>query len=582
MRKISQILAIIASLAVSVSGFIPLRATAAELLPVSAQIGSWKVTTVARESADIRVEAYKLDRNLVAWTETNLSAGVRTLNAFDGVNVKTLAVMGLDEWNDVADAGFFDPVSGNFDVADGLVVWTKREGADREIFSWDGYEVRKVSDNVFDDKHPITSNGRVAWTSAPGSSYNLMVKDAQGVRRIDSWNVLNYAFSGDNLYWLNKRGNENWFRVFVNDGFATRPVGEGDDRSIRKYFFSDDKGTVAWEYSTKRWEYDKRVIYLSNRGADAVRMAQRDVPPNVTRIEDVEGSEVLFSSTDLLYTKYLESTSFISSVNGREKTLAREMVPVKARFMDGGYVRHVVPENSSAVKFFGSTQDFVSMDPVNYNVFDADGATAAVALASKGIVAFTSGKSTSTLIPTAARGRDIAVRNGDIAFIEGEAGSGLLRFATSTVLVKSNGSVRSVSGHLVKAAGSRAVYLAADDGKRYVFSGLGQFNGWYGADFSSVRTLSASKMSAMPLSGIVIFRPGYKLLKIATQPQLYAVGKDGMLHWVRSDEVAATLFGKDWQRNVETIDSTVVADYGVGSPIADLMAYQAAMYAGQK
>lgn len=582
MRKIAKLIAIIASAALMATTLLsPLRVSAAETIPTSVQFGQWKVSSVARETADVRIESYKVDRNLVAWTELNATKGERVLYSFDGINVKTLAVMNVEEWNaDSASVGFFSPVTGNYDAADGLVVWTKREGADREIFSFDGFEVRKVSDNTYDDKHPITSKGRVAWTSLPGSSYNLMVSDSQGIRRVDSWHVLNYAFSGSNLYWLNKRPNEDWFRVFVNDGFANRAVGQGDDRSISKYFFTDGKGTAAWEYSTKRWDYDKRIMYLSYNGAEATRMAQRDVPPNVTRIEDVEGGQILFNTTDLLYTRLIENTSFITVASGREKTLSREAAPVKARFTDSGFVRHIVPENSSAVVFNnGTVQDFVSMDPVAYNLFDADGPTAAAALPTKNVIAYNGGKT--TVIPTGAGVRDLTVKNGDIAWIEGDAGSRALRFATRTLLVKAGADVRTVSGKLIKAAGNPAVYLAADDGRRYVFSGPGQFNGWFNGDFSSVRTVSSTKIAAMPLAGIVMYRPGYKLLKVSSQPQLYTVGKDGQLHWVRSQEVVTTLFGQSWNQSIELVDSTLVADYGVGQPISDLVAYQAAIYQGK-
>jgi len=78
----------------------------------------------------------------------------------------------------------------------------------------------------------------------------------------------------------------------------------------------------------------------------------------------------------------------------------------------------------------------------------------------------------------------------------------------------------------------------------------------------------------MPLAGTVIYRPGQKLLKVASQPQVYTVGGDGQLHWVRSQDIVATLYGQRWQQQIELVDATLVADYGVGRPIADLIAFQ--------
>ena len=200
----------------------PLRALGAEIAPVSNSIDPWVVTTLAKDAGGVFIEAYKVDKNLVAWTE--VTSDKRKLYAYDGVQIRTLAVFDKSEWKDDG-VGFYDAVKGNFDVADGFVVWTMSDGLDREIYSFDGESVKKVSNNTFDDRHPIVSKGRIAWTSQPGSNYNLMLKDRFGTRLIDSWQVQNYAFSGSNLFWLNKRANEDWFRVFVNGGLVNGAVG---------------------------------------------------------------------------------------------------------------------------------------------------------------------------------------------------------------------------------------------------------------------------------------------------------------------------------------------------------------------
>lgn len=569
MSKFNKIVTVITVLTLALGSLaLSGRVAAAELPPVSASVGSWVVANLAADRDGWKIESYKNDRDLVAWTEISEAEGLRRLYVHDGIDTRLLASMSLNEWNDEADAPFFDPVSGNYDVADGLVVWVKNDGSDREIYSFDGAQIQPVSNNTYDDKHPVTSRGRIAWTSVPGTSYNLMVKDGAGIHRLDGYHVLNYAWSGYNLFWMNRLPNEDWFRVFRYDGRYTAPVGEGDDRPLRQYFYVDGQGSAAWEYSTKRWEYDKRVIYLSMNGAEARRIIQRDVPPNLMRIDDVRGVEVLLNTTDLL-TSLLDDSTLIRSNGFTSKNIARKPAMSRARFVEGGIVRHLVPETSSALIFNGDQggEDYVSLDHVILDRFESDGNIAAGALLKGGIVTFVRGKD--EIIPTSSQVRSLSVRGGDIAWIEGDAGRGILKTATQPLLVKTSAGTKYLNGHLVKTAGQPNVYLAAADGKRYLIPSEGQFFGWYG-DFHSVRTLPAVTLSSLPLAGNVLYRPGYRLIKTADSPRVYAIGEQGLLHWVTSADTLVQFYGSDWYRTkLDTVPQYLLADYAFGTNIDD-------------
>ncbi len=551
----------------------PIRALGAEIAPVSTPVDPWVVTTLAKDAGSTRIEAYKADKNLVAWTELNGSS--RTLYAYDGTQIRTLASFDASDWKDDGN-GFYDAVKGNFDVADGMVVWTMSDGHDREIYSFDGEAVKKVSDNSFDDRHPIVSKGRIAWTSQPGNQYNLMVKDKFGVRLVDSWHVLNYAFSGQNLFWLNMRPNENWFRVFVNGGLVNGAVGQGDDRPIAQYFITDGKGSAAWEYSTKRWDYDKRITYVSVGGANAIGVIQRDVPPMVTRLEDMNDGVVIMNVTDLLLTDLQHKTSLLKITGAMQDVIYRKEAPSKVRFMDGGYVRHREPNANTPLVFRADQggESFVTLDAVILDRFDADGSAAAGARVGGGLNTWIDGKA--VIIPSSVEATSLTVKNGDIAWIEGASGSQTLKFATTPVLVKSAAGAKSVTGHLVKAKGSSAVYLAAADGRRYAFDGESKYFSWY-RTFDSVETVSAAAIASMPLGGNVLYKPGSHLLKVASSPRVYVIGKDGTIHWVTSEDVVLSAFGNYWKQQIAVIDEGSLADYPVGAPITDSGKYYAAM-----
>jgi len=549
----------------------------------SRQFGSWSVSLIGSgDTGHYGIESMKVDRDLVAWTEVdrNPESGEienRLLVVFDGLGTRILASLDAEDWDRDAGNGFFDHVSGNYDVADGAVVWIQTDGFDREVWIHRDGHTSRVSDNSYDDRHPVTSLGRVAWTSLPGGAYNLMVSDRRGVRKLDSYHVMNYAFSGRNLFWLNRLPHEDWFRVFREDGTRQDAVGEGDDRPLPDYFLSDGQGTVAWEYSTKKWDYDKRVVYLSPDGGQAVRVIQRDVPPNITRVEDVRGSEVLLNVHDLL-TSMLFDVSLIRADGGvTDEYLTRQMAMSRARFTDSGVVRHLVPETSSALLYRDDAsgyEDYLTLDHVIHDRFEAQDGTVIGALLKGGVILHRDGAATEVASDRSASA--VATSGDAAAWIETDGDSWYLYAAQPLVTVRTSQGVRQVSGRLVKSPEHPAVYLAARDGRRYTFPSEGQFYSWY-EDFSPLSVIGATELAARPLGGNVLYRPGSRLLKTALSPAVYIVGENGILHWVTDAQVLEDVYGQGWQRHIAVIPDSHLADYTFGESIGDIYGYHMAL-----
>jgi hypothetical protein len=122
------------------------------------------------------------------------------------------------------------------------------------------------------------------------------------------------------------------------------------------------------------------------------------------------------------------------------------------------------------------------------------------------------------------------------------------------------------SSSLVKLADSQAVYYCGADGKRYVFPNDKIYFTWY-ADFDSVMTISSEEMAKLPLGGNATYKPGVKMLKIQTDPKVYAVDKNGTLRWIRSAETAARLYGAEWKKQVDDLPDSFFFDYGIGEEI---------------
>ncbi len=123
-----------------------------------------------------------------------------------------------------------------------------------------------------------------------------------------------------------------------------------------------------------------------------------------------------------------------------------------------------------------------------------------------------------------------------------------------------------VSGSRLKTSTSTAVYYCGADGRRYLFPNNKTYFTWY-ANFTGVLTITSAQLSAIPFGGNVTFRPGVKMVKMQTDPKVYAVGQGGVLRWVKSDETAVALYGADWAKKIDDVPEAFFTNYVIGEPV---------------
>ncbi|MEI7452554.1 MAG: hypothetical protein WCK37_05150 [Candidatus Falkowbacteria bacterium] len=153
----------------------------------------------------------------------------------------------------------------------------------------------------------------------------------------------------------------------------------------------------------------------------------------------------------------------------------------------------------------------------------------------------------------------------------------LRKFFASTVIAMTvvamsgaivpNASAAASAGDLIKKDGLSAVYFLGNDGKRYVFTNQDVYASWY-KDFSGVVTVSASELSSYPLGGNVVMRAGTKLVKIVSDPSVYAVEPNGVLRKIQSESQATTLYGASWAKRVVDVADSFFTNYTISSPLA--------------
>jgi maleate cis-trans isomerase len=158
-------------------------------------------------------------------------------------------------------------------------------------------------------------------------------------------------------------------------------------------------------------------------------------------------------------------------------------------------------------------------------------------------------------------------------------GTILYSFIPSLVLAASMGvgslHIATISaGSVIKGSGP-ALYYLSTNGKRYVFPNDKAYFSWY-PDFSEVQTVSDSTLASYPLGGNVTYRPGNELVKIQSDPKVYAIDKGGVLRWVNSESAATAIFGSDWSQHVDDIADAFFINYTIGDPIYSASDYNPA------
>lgn len=127
------------------------------------------------------------------------------------------------------------------------------------------------------------------------------------------------------------------------------------------------------------------------------------------------------------------------------------------------------------------------------------------------------------------------------------------------------------SGNLIKGSLPAAYYCGAD-GKRYVFPNDKAYFTWY-PNFAGVQSISDADLANIMIGGNVTYRPGVKMVKIQSDPKVYAVAKGGMLRWVSSESVAVALYGSDWNKEIDDISDAFFVNYTVGTQISSAVDY---------
>lgn len=138
-------------------------------------------------------------------------------------------------------------------------------------------------------------------------------------------------------------------------------------------------------------------------------------------------------------------------------------------------------------------------------------------------------------------------------------------------------------GDLIRsdAKGAFAVYYYFN-GKRYVFPTQKTFLSWYTSaqlkktsEGGLVKIIPAADMGQISMGGNVTYKPGVRMVKVDSDPKVYAVAKNGTLRWVKTEAAASGLFGANWNKMIDDIPDGFFTNYTLGADVASTSDFNA-------
>ncbi len=139
-------------------------------------------------------------------------------------------------------------------------------------------------------------------------------------------------------------------------------------------------------------------------------------------------------------------------------------------------------------------------------------------------------------------------------------------FAVLALLPSSADASTFQAGDLIKGSAPSVYYYNVDE-KRYVFPDEKTYFTWY-SGFDSVKTVTDAELAAVAIGGNVTYRPGTRMIKVESDPRVYAVAHGSILRWVETEAVARELYGDAWNKMIDDLSAAFFVNYNIGASVS--------------
>ncbi len=126
-------------------------------------------------------------------------------------------------------------------------------------------------------------------------------------------------------------------------------------------------------------------------------------------------------------------------------------------------------------------------------------------------------------------------------------------------------------GMLIKSPQLSTLYYVAEDFKKHALPNEDVLTSWYkvkGGGFgNSITWIPLDQMNKIKVGENVRIRPGYRPVKITSDPGVYTISKGGVLHQIVTEALAVQLYGPKWALKVVDVPDAFFMNYTIGDPI---------------
>jgi hypothetical protein len=125
-----------------------------------------------------------------------------------------------------------------------------------------------------------------------------------------------------------------------------------------------------------------------------------------------------------------------------------------------------------------------------------------------------------------------------------------------------------VAGEFIRGYSFNTIYYIDENNERRPFLDTNSFF-TYADSFDEVVWVTDATLPTMTLGAPMLPKVGVVLVKIQSDPKVYAIDTGDVLRWVPTEEVAISLYGSAWADYVIDLESTTFARFSVGDDMTE-------------
>ena len=122
-------------------------------------------------------------------------------------------------------------------------------------------------------------------------------------------------------------------------------------------------------------------------------------------------------------------------------------------------------------------------------------------------------------------------------------------------------------GQFIRSSSFNSIYFVDEDGKRRPFWDTNAFFS-YADSFDEVSWVTDATLSTLEMGDPMLPQPGSVLVKIQSDPKVYAIDEGNVLRWVPDEDTANNVYGLSWADYVIDLDASTFARFSIGNNMA--------------